>query len=125
MPDWSQRISRQIFADRIGNDLNTALAVTTIFDVLKSNINDATKCALIREFDKVFDLGFAEMIGTNGNSEKDNKQVDTAFIKSEIERRRIAKQNKDYATADEIRNNLLTIGVKLIDTPTGTTYEIE
>lgn len=116
---------RQIFADRIGNDLNTALAVTTIFDVLKANINDATKCALIREFDKVFDLGFVEMIGVNEKSEKDNKQVDTAFVESEIERRRIAKQNKDYATADAIRNNLLALGVKLIDTPTGTNYEIE
>jgi cysteinyl-tRNA synthetase len=41
-----------------------------------------------------------------------------------IEKRNNAKQNKDFATADKIRNDLFEKGIKLIDTKDGTIYDI-
>ena len=42
-----------------------------------------------------------------------------------IEKRILAKQNKDYALADQIRNELKEKGIELIDTPQGTTYNVK
>ena len=62
-----------------------------------------------------------------GNLEIDEQEA--ARIKQvehdvKIEERNEAKKNKNYAKADEIRDELLQKGVKLIDTREGTTYEI-
>ena len=42
-----------------------------------------------------------------------------------IEERNIAKKNKDFETADKIRNDLLEKGIELLDTREGTTYKIK
>ena len=46
------------------------------------------------------------------------------MILSKIEERKIAKENKNFELADNIRNELLERGVKLIDSREGTTYEL-
>ena len=53
----------------------------------------------------------------------DSYDISKEEIENLIEKRVQAKQNKDYKLADEIRNELLSKGIKLIDTPTGTKYE--
>ena len=76
-----------------------------------------TKLKLINEFDEVLSLDL---------SKEDKKEitVDTSLIESLINERNIAKANKDYAKAEEIRNKLNEMGVILKDTREGTTYEI-
>ncbi|MBQ8378188.1 MAG: cysteine--tRNA ligase, partial [Oscillospiraceae bacterium] len=44
------------FKDALDNDLNTSLAITALYDVLKADANGKTKVALIKEFDKVLSL---------------------------------------------------------------------
>ena len=44
------------FEDAISNDLNTSMAITIIYDLLKDDMNDKTKLALINDFDKVLSL---------------------------------------------------------------------
>ena len=51
---------RRSFTDALDNDLNTSLAVTAVYDVLKAKTDDSTKQALIEEFDSVLALGLAE-----------------------------------------------------------------
>ena len=46
------------------------------------------------------------------------------MIQEKIVERKEAKKNKDFATADKIRDELLEQGIKLIDTREGTTYEL-
>ena len=108
---------KQEFKDAMDNNLNTSLALTSVYNVLKSNMNDYTKLKLINEFDEVLSLDL---------SKEDKKEitVDTSVIENLINERNIAKQNKDYAKADEIRNKLNEMGVILKDTREGTTYEI-
>ena len=45
------------FAEAMGSDINTSQALTVLYDVLKADTNDATKRALIEDFDQVLSLG--------------------------------------------------------------------
>ena len=47
---------RNKFAQAMGNDLNTSQAITVLYDVLKADTNDATKRALVEDFDQVLSL---------------------------------------------------------------------
>ena len=106
------------FKDAIENDLNTSSMITTLYDVLKSDLNDASKLYLVNEFDKVLSLDLTK---------EDKKEIDKElenYILSKIEERKEAKANKDFAKADAIRNKLLSKGIELKDTREGTTYNI-
>ncbi|MBR2247759.1 MAG: cysteine--tRNA ligase [Bacilli bacterium] len=106
------------FTKEISNDLNTANALTVLYDLLKDDdINGYTKIELVNDFDKVFDI---ELV-------KDEENIDSelkSYIADAIERRNKAKKAKDYDEADAIREELLSKGIKLIDTREGTSYEI-
>ena len=101
------------FKNYLEDDLNTANAMTLLYDLLKSEINDSTKLALIESWDKVFSLNLIQK----------EQEIDEEIL-SKIEERNIAKKNKDFLTADKIRDELLEKGIKLIDGRDGTTYEL-
>ncbi len=105
------------FIEAIGDNLNTSLALTTIYDVLKEEMNDYTKLKLIENFDVVLSLDLTK-------EEETKKLENEDEILSLIEERDNAKKAKDYKKADEIRDNLLAKGIKLIDTKEGTKYEV-
>lgn len=108
---------REKFKNAMGNDLNTSLAITLIYDLLKSNLNDATKLKLIKEFDSVLSLNLLE---TKEISE-DFKKV----IEDLINKRNQAKLDKNYQLADDIREELSKKGVLIKDTREGTTYQVK
>ena len=115
------------FVKALDNDLNTSLAVTAIYDVLKAKTNDATKLALIREFDQVLCLNLIEN-AQKAAAVKEEPTADgdlIATIEAMIEARKEAKKAKNFAEADRIRAQLSEMGVTLIDTREGTTYQIE
>lgn len=104
------------FGEAISNDLNTSQMLTILYDVLKSkDLSDKSKKALVEKFDSVLSLSLLE-------EETDAALDDYAL--SMIEKRKIAKENKNYEEADRIRDELLEKGIKLIDSREGTTYEI-
>ncbi|MBQ6497668.1 MAG: cysteine--tRNA ligase [Bacilli bacterium] len=106
------------FKEAIEDDLNTSNMITLVYNVLKDDISDGTKYAIIEEFDKVLSLDLTV---------QEEKEVDKdleKMILDKIEERKEAKKNKDFATADKIRDELLEKGIKLIDTREGTTYEL-
>lgn len=105
------------FKKAISNDLNTSLMITCIYDVLKSNLNGASKLKVISLYEDVLGLDLLK---------EDEKEisVDEDYINEQIKLRNEAKVNKDYETADRIRNELLEKGIKLIDTKDGVKYEL-
>ncbi len=107
------------FKEALKDDLNTSVALTVLYDVLKSELNNASKLYLVGEFDKVLSLDLL----------KDNKkEIDSdleKYILDMIAKRNDAKKEKNYALADEIRNELLEKGIVIKDTREGTTYEIK
>lgn len=118
---------RAKFDEALANDLNTSLAVTALYDVLKADTNEKTKLALINEFDKVLSLDLVEKAKAEGDKINEGSEVDSELdheIKELIAKRAEAKKAKDFALADRIRNDLLERGITLIDSREGTTYKI-
>ena len=128
---------RASFTKALDNDLNTSLAVTALYDVLKAKTNDATKRALIADFDTVLCLSLLDRADALRRAEEEKRAAEekakadaaaadpfVAEILSLIEERKNAKKAKNFAEADRIRDELAAKGVTLIDTPQGTTFKI-
>ena len=115
---------REAFTEAMDNDLNTSLGLTCVYDVLKANdINDSEKLALIKEFDSVLSLDLL-----NGENKATDESVDdnlAAEVEKLIQKRNEARKNKDWATADAIRDELKEKNIVLIDTPEGVKWKIE
>ncbi len=104
------------FKGELENDLNTSNALTVLYDVLKSDLNNNTKLYLIEDFDKVLSLGLLKKDDVDSELLK--------YINEKIEIRNEAKNNKDYELADSIRKELEEKGIILKDTREGTIFEI-
>lgn len=96
---------RAEFKSKIEDDLNTSSAITVLWDLLKSEISPATKIALVKEFDKVLGLDLTI----------ENKQQIPEEVEKLARERWVAKQNKDWATADALRNQILVLGYEIKD----------
>ena len=117
--------ARASFCEALDNDMNTSLAVTALYDVFKLDANNATKLALVEEFDKVLTLNLVK--AAKAEDEKADAGIDAALvaeIEAQIAARAEAKKNKNYAEADRIRNDLAARGITLIDTKDGTQFKI-
>ena len=113
------------FREALDNDLNSSLAITALYDVLKADAAAATKLAAIKDFETVLALGLIEAAEKlNSRNAIDENDPFIAEILAAIEARTAAKKDKNYAEADAIRAELLKKGVELIDTKEGTTFKI-
>lgn len=113
---------RKKFEDAICSDLNTSSAITVIYDVLRSDINDVTKLELIKSFDEVLSLDLLKDHGNDKESSVDSELKE--YILAKIEERKAAKKEKDFAKADAIRDELAAKGIQIKDTREGTVWEI-
>ena len=113
---------RNKFEDAICSDLNTSSAITVIYDVLRSDINDMTKLELIKSFDEVLSLDLLKDHGNDRESSVDSELKE--YILAKIEERKAAKKEKDFAKADAIRDELAAKGIQIKDTREGTVWEI-
>ena len=115
---------RAEFREGMDNDLNTSLAITTLFDVLKADCSDATKLALLAEFDEVLSLDLikgADELRRAQAAPSDDE--DAAMIEGLIAERQAARKEKNYARADEIRKQLTEMGIVLEDTRDGVKWK--
>ena len=105
------------FKKYLNDDMSTSSALTVLYDVLKdTKLNDKTKKELVKSFDKVLSLDLLK---------KEEKKIDKEFekyVEEKIKERNIAKENKDYALADKIRDELKEKNIELKDTKEGTTW---
>ena len=106
-----------------GNDINTASGITLIYDLLKdTSVNDATKLHIIDSFDYVLSLDLTKGEVKDENAQSVDEDLEN-YINEMIEKRAQAKKNKDFATADSIRDELKEKGIILKDTREGTTWQ--
>lgn len=114
---------RSNFEDALANDINTSSAITVVYDVLRAQINDATKLALIKSFDEVLSLNLTRMQGEDEKNSIDEELQ--KYVLEKIEERKAAKKAKDFAKADAIRDELSEKGILIKDTREGTVWEIK
>ncbi len=112
---------REKFRNALSADLNTSLAVTAVYDVLKADTNDATKRAALADFDRVLGLDLlkaAEKLKAAAPAEEHDPEIDAL-----VAERAQAKKEKNWARADEIRDRLRQRGIEIIDTPQGAKWK--
>ena len=127
------------FKAALDNDLNTSLAITALYDVLKGKLDDATKRYLIADFDRVLSLGLIEAAdaeiakAAQAEAEKtaqqlkflEEKGLSQNWVDEQIAARAAAKADKNWAEADRIRDELLEKGIVIKDSKNGATWEIK
>ncbi len=118
------------FNDALGNDLNTSLGVTVLYDALKYDTNATTKLALLDEFDQVLGLSLREAAArARAEAERLKKAETGAVVVTEGESnaeaealalaRIEARKAKDWARADALRDALKAMGFAIEDTREG------
>ena len=125
----------QKFRAAMDNDLNSSLAVTALYDVLKAKTNDATKLKAIGAFDTVLGLSLLEKAAAK-REELKRQQVTAgeftivsesgeadAEVEAKIRARQDAKKAKNFAEADRIRDELRAAGIELTDIPHGAKWK--
>lgn len=125
VPDWKQKCY-----DAMNDDFNTPILIANLFEAVKyvnlikegkETITSSDKELLILTMrDFVFEvLGLENKNEANQDSEKLQGVVDLL-----IQLRNEARSNKDFATSDKIRDQLLNLGIQLKDGKEGTTFSI-
>jgi cysteinyl-tRNA synthetase len=144
-------ITKEKFEKAMNDDLNTSVALSTIFDlvnysndILKTNESkipsgdsfgrlldytlDTTKTAtyiILKKIDDLFKKLGGEILGIVKDKYEEggesNEIVLDKVVNILIEQRKSAKQNKDFATADALRKKIEEIGIVLEDKPGGVT----
>ena len=114
---------KERFTGALNGDLNTSVAVTAVYDVLKAKTNDATKLAALKDFDQVLSLNLLEAAEKLRAKEAEEAAASAdPEIDALVLARTEAKKAKNYAEADRIRDQLKDMGVEIIDTPQGTKW---
>ena len=122
------------FLQQMGNDLNTSMGVTAIFDVLKAKTTDATKLALLGDFDKVLSLSLLEKAAAKRAelAAQQTAKTETGYtvtgegdpaIDALVMARYEAKKAKNFAEADRIRDELKAQGIEIIDAKDGASWK--
>ena len=111
------------FVSALNADLNTSVAVTTLYDVLKAKCSDATKLAALRDFDRVLSLNLIPAAGALREKQAAEAAASAdPEIDALVAARTQAKKERNFAEADRIREELKARGVEIIDTPQGTKW---
>ncbi len=118
-----QRLAKfkQDFINYMDDDLNTADAISVIFELITEiNINITNKENVNNEYLLLASEIFDELTGVLGILyQNEDKQEIPEEIKKLVQRREQARQQKDYRLADEIRSEIFSKGFELKDTPKG------
>ncbi|MGN0654415.1 MAG: cysteine--tRNA ligase [Oscillospiraceae bacterium] len=106
------------FDEALANDLNTSLAITALLDIFKSDANDATKLALVKDFDTVLSLGLIEAAKKLAEENKEEELPEE--IAKLVAERQQARKEKNFALADELRDKIADMGYVIEETRQGT-----
>ncbi len=99
------------FFAAINDDLNTSQALAVIWELLKSPLADADKKATLDAFDTVLGLNLADW-------QPVVEDIPNAITEL-AEKRQGARANKDFALADQLRDELAALGYEVTDSPDG------
>ena len=111
---------RADFRAAMDNDLNTALAVTALYDVLKAELSDAAKLALLGEFDTVLSLNLLPEAEKVRQAASAGEEALPPEVQELADQRAAARKAKNFALADELRDRITALGYVVEETRQGT-----
>ena len=125
---------KEKFLQQMGNDLNTSMGVTALYDALKAKTNDATKLAILDSYDQVLSLSLLEKAAAmrEANAKAQTAKAEGGYtvtgegdpaIDALVMQRYEAKKSKNFAEADRIRDELKAQGIEIVDTKDGAKLE--
>ena len=103
---------KERFLNAINDDINMPLAIAVLWDVARENVKSKDYYNLLMELDKVTSLDL----------DKENVEEEIEYpeeIKAILEERKNARDNKDFAKSDELRDKLKDLGYTVIDSKEG------
>ncbi|NMW85972.1 cysteine--tRNA ligase [Peptoniphilus sp. AGMB00490] len=109
------------FENAMDDDLNTADAITAIFDLVKDinlNLDENNSKEML---EKTLEL-LKKLTRVLGIMEGEREEI-SEDIENLIKERNDARKNKDFAKSDEIRDKLKKMGIEIEDTRSGTTWK--
>lgn len=121
--EYKELIDKEVkyFENSMDDDLNTADAITAIFNIVKHSNSKLDENSNKKIIDYSLDT-LKKLTKVLGIMEKAEDNLDEEVEKL-IEERQEARKNKDFKRADEIRDILLEKGVQIKDTRDGTTWK--
>ena len=111
------------FENALNGDLNTSLAITAVYDVLKAKTNGTTKLAALADFDYVLGLDLIAAADKVRAARPKEEWESDPEIDALVTARAEAKKSKNWAEADRIRDELKAQGIEIIDTPQGAKWK--
>lgn len=107
------------FRDALADDLNAPRALAVAWDVARSDrLSKADRRDLLRRFDTVLGLRLGEAVASsNGEEWGRDPRIDGM-----LQERQAARANKDWATADRIRDELAAEQIEIVDSPDGSRW---
>ena len=109
---------RQQFISAMDDDLNTADGITAVFELVTA-INTAVKDGASKEFAEKSLATLMEFAYVLGILQQDKEAGIDDDIQALVDERQQARKEKNFARADEIRDQLAAMGITLKDTPQG------
>ena len=125
---------KEKFQKALDADLNTSLAITTLYDVLKADMHDVAKLALLDSFDQVLGLSLLAHADAKRKEAAKTTSASTASgyqitgegdpeIDALVLKRYEAKKAKNFAEADKIRDDLKAQGIEVADVRGGAVWK--
>ncbi len=102
------------FLTAINDDLNMPIAMSIVWEIIKNDTKSKQFAELLLDFDKV--------LGLDINKEEEKEELPEK-IKEIVNERTLARQNKDWAKSDELRDLLIEKGYTVKDSKDGMTVE--
>ena len=115
----------KLYFDKLDDDFNTADAETQVYEIIRlinQEVNEKSSIEFLNASYMIINT-LLNILGIDLSYKSGDIGVDTALIESLISDRAEAKKAKDYAKADEIRKQLLDMGIELEDTRQGVKWK--
>jgi cysteinyl-tRNA synthetase len=117
------------FEKVMNDDFNSAKAIAVVFEKLKElrkSINDHKTPSNIEEVKSVIKTLVDDVLGIwPQENAGGNEELTKGLVELLIEIRKEARENKNFALSDKVRDDLKELGVQLMDGKEGTSFEID
>ena len=116
--------------DAINDDFNTPIVIAHLFDLSKiiNQVNDGKETLSEEDIElvkRLFDIFIFELLGIKNEIVENNDQLIDQLMNTILILRKEAKQNKDWTTADRIRDELGKININIKDTKDGAEWNLD